>query len=58
VISLDIAVAFRREGFEVVAVVEPEDFGAVGQFYEDFHQLSDDEVVGLLRLTAGVAATP
>src|SRR5207248_11530233 len=58
VISPDTAAAFRREGFEVVAVIEPADFGAVGQFYQDFHQLSDNEVVGLLRLASAVEATP
>ena len=26
----------------------PSNFSAVGQFYEDFHQLSDDEVISLL----------
>jgi putative phosphoribosyl transferase len=54
VISSATAADFRREGFEVVAVIQPEDFGAVGQFYQDFHQLDDDEVVRLLRLAAAL----
>ena len=31
-----------------VILEEPEDFGAVGQFYQDFREVSDDEVVSLL----------
>ena len=53
VISPDTAEAFRADGVEVVAVIEPEDFRAVGQFYRDFHQLEDEEVVRLLRAAAG-----
>lgn len=34
---------------EVVCVVEPADFEAVGQAYEDFSQISDEEVVRLLE---------
>ncbi len=36
---------------EVVCLVAPEDFGAVGNFYADFHQLDDHEVDSLLRET-------
>lgn len=34
---------------ELVAVSTPEGFMAVGQYYVDFHQTSDDDVVRLLR---------
>ena len=34
---------------EVVCLDVPFDFRAVGQFYEDFRQVGDDEVVALLR---------
>jgi predicted phosphoribosyltransferase len=34
-------------------VVEPPDFFAVGQFYVDFSQVSDDEVAALLRSARG-----
>lgn len=34
---------------EVVVLDQPENFMAVGQFYEDFPQVSDDEVKNLLR---------
>ena len=34
---------------ELVAVLMPEDFSAVGAWYEDFDQTSDEEVVALLK---------
>jgi putative phosphoribosyl transferase len=34
---------------ELICLYEPENFYAVGQFYEDFSQVTDDEVVALLR---------
>jgi putative phosphoribosyl transferase len=52
VIAPDTAAAFRADGIEVVALAEPENFRAVGEFYRDFHQLEDEEVV---RLLAGAA---
>ncbi len=39
----------RAEGCEVVCVREDPLFVAVGQFYEDFTQVSDEEVQALLR---------
>lgn len=39
----------RRECAEVICLDAPEDFWAIGQFYEDFHQIEDEEVVALLR---------
>jgi putative phosphoribosyl transferase len=37
-----------READEVVCLSAPEMFQAVGQFYEDFRQVEDDEVIALL----------
>jgi predicted phosphoribosyltransferase len=34
---------------EVVCLLAPEDFWAIGQFYEDFSQVEDEEVVRLLQ---------
>lgn len=34
---------------EVLCLQVPEDFQAVGQFYRDFDQVEDDEVIALLR---------
>lgn len=38
----------RTNADDVVAVMLPEEFYAVGQWYEDFSQTSDDEVRELL----------
>lgn len=38
----------EKEADEVVVVLEPADLDAIGLWYEDFHQLDDDEVVALL----------
>jgi len=43
--------ALRREVDELVCLAQPLDFGAIGVFYVDFHQLSDEEVV---RALAGI----
>ena len=42
----------RRAADDVAAVMVPENFYAVGQWYEDFSQTSDDEVRNLLALAA------
>ena len=41
--------ALRREADEVVCLEEPEDLQAIGLWYQDFHQLTDDEVVRILH---------
>jgi putative phosphoribosyl transferase len=41
--------ALRAEVDDVVCLMQPEFFGAIGCFYIDFHQLTDDEVVTLMR---------
>lgn len=38
----------RQEADEVVCLQEERDFFAVGQFYQDFSQVSDEEVIELL----------
>lgn len=40
--------ALRGDADEIVCLETPEDFFAVGQFYRDFHQVSDDEVKAIL----------
>jgi putative phosphoribosyl transferase len=42
----------RRAADDVAAVIVPENFYAVGQWYEDFSQTSDDEVRNLLAQAA------
>jgi predicted phosphoribosyltransferase len=43
----------RREADEVVALATPEPFFAVGEWYRDFDQTSDEEVVAALARSAG-----
>jgi predicted phosphoribosyltransferase len=33
----------------IVCLDAPRDFGAIGYFYEDFRQVSDDEVIAMLK---------
>jgi len=44
---------FRAEVDEIVCAITPSDFRAVGQFYEDFSQTTDEEVRELLASAAG-----
>ena len=43
---------FQNEVDETVCVISPEWFQAVGQFYEDFSQVTDDEVREILARRA------
>lgn len=47
----------RRWCDYVVCVLAPEEFWAIGQFYEDFTQVDDDAVVQILRTFAPVTAS-
>jgi putative phosphoribosyl transferase len=49
VASPDTLKEIRAEVDEVICLVAPLFFQAVGQFYEDFSQTSDEEVIALLR---------
>jgi putative phosphoribosyl transferase len=40
--------ALRDEADEIVCLFQPAPFFGIGAFYRDFHQLADDEVIGLL----------
>jgi len=46
----------RAKADEVVCLHVPPFFYAVGQFYDDFPQVSDDEVISLLRMAGSAAA--
>ena len=48
VASRQAAAEIREEVDEFVALMTPDDFGAVGQYYEDFGQTTDQEVRDLL----------
>ncbi|MGH3341639.1 MAG: phosphoribosyltransferase [Carbonactinosporaceae bacterium] len=49
----------RLQGFadRVVCLRRPEDFGAVGMWYREFGQVSDDQVLALLRRAAQLWGT-
>lgn len=47
--AAETAEALRKEADEVVVLATPVDFRAVGQWYRRFEQLTDDDVVDLLR---------
>lgn len=42
--------ALKRQADHVVCLFTPTSFSAIGQFYRDFAQTSDDEVIKLLKL--------
>ena len=46
----DTANKFREEVDEFICLSEPPDFFAVGQYYYDFEQVTDKEVISLLNL--------
>ncbi len=49
VCALDAEASLRDEVDELVCLATPERFFGVGYFYDDFHQVSDEEVAELLR---------
>jgi putative phosphoribosyl transferase len=58
VASPDAAAMLRQEADDVVCLSAPRSFHAVGSFYRAFDQVSDDEVVILLREAAARASYP
>lgn len=48
----------RHEADEFVTLVSPDDFQAVGQFYRDFRQTSDQEVIDLLHRASAEGGNP
>jgi putative phosphoribosyl transferase len=49
VASAQAARTLAKRADEVVCLKAPECFAAIGQFYSDFHQLGDAEIIDLLR---------
>jgi putative phosphoribosyl transferase len=49
VAPLDTINMLQPEVDAIVCLDTPEDLGAIGYFYRDFHQVSDDEVIATLR---------
>ncbi|HTT78408.1 MAG TPA: phosphoribosyltransferase family protein [Stellaceae bacterium] len=50
--------ALVAEADETVCVATPQGLGAIGFYYDDFHQLSDDEVIALLAAADRSARLP
>jgi len=48
VVPLELTATIQRKADAVVVLETPSDFSAVGQFYKDFHEVDDEEVVELL----------
>jgi predicted phosphoribosyltransferase len=53
VAAAETVLRFRSKADDVVSLHTPEEFAAVGAFYQNFDQVSDDEVVALLAQTPG-----
>jgi putative phosphoribosyl transferase len=49
--------ALAGEADEAVCVEVAKGLGAIGYYYEDFHQMSDDEVIDLLARSTGAGAS-
>ena len=49
VATLDTINMLQPEVDAIVCLDTPEDLGAIGYFYRDFRQVSDDEVIAALR---------
>lgn len=47
--AADGTATLRQEADEVICLQQPELFQAVGQWYEDFDQTSDTEVIEILH---------
>ena len=50
--------ALSHDADKIVCLESPEDFFAVGQFYRDFHQVSDDEVKRILAVSRPTESSP
>jgi putative phosphoribosyl transferase len=48
--------ALHSDAGEVICLFQPAHFGGISQFYADFHQVDDDEVIDLLTLATAFAA--
>jgi putative phosphoribosyl transferase len=58
VVSAESARELATEVDELVVVAAPQDFMAVGQFYDDFSATTDEEVTSILTATEQLASAP
>ena len=52
--SFEAAASLRRAADEVVCLHTPARFSAIGEWYDDFSQVSDQEVTALLGKATGL----
>lgn len=52
----DTVESLQSEVDELICLAMPDCFGAIGYFYEDFSQISDEEVIDLIRQSQRTAA--
>jgi putative phosphoribosyl transferase len=57
VAAADTLAALASEADQTVCVAAPKGLGAIGYYYEDFHQMSDDEVTDLLARAPAAGGT-
>lgn len=58
VASRNAAAKLAKVADEFISVVIPDEFYGVGEFYADFHQVTDDEAMYYLNELRGTAAVP
>lgn len=51
VLPLDVLEIFKQQTDEFVYLITSSNFRSVGAFYDQFHQVEDDEVIQMLRIT-------
>lgn len=49
VVPREVAKMLEQRVDKIVVLISPSEFGAVGEFYENFSQVSDEEVVAILQ---------
>jgi putative phosphoribosyl transferase len=54
VLPLDVLEIFEQQTDEFVYLITSSNFRSVGAFYDQFHQVEDDEVIQMLRITNSI----
>jgi len=54
VLPLDVLEIFEKQTDEFVYLITSSNFRSVGAFYDQFHQVEDDEVIQMLRITNSI----
>jgi putative phosphoribosyl transferase len=54
VLPLDVLEIFEQQADEFIYLITANNFRSVGAFYDQFHQVEDDEVIQILRITNSI----